>query len=97
MRLKDLTEQDLKDFVEEYVKSCLVEMYDHVRLDKEHTDWNFVSRNFTLDDIDYIREFRNYVNWECVKAEIISSKKILKEFEDVIDDEIKNVILVEGI
>lgn len=85
MQLKDFTEQDLKNFVKEYVKNCLIELYDKVRLDKEHTDWEFVSRMFTIEDIDYIREFINYIDWKFIKKEIIENKRISNEFKDVIE------------
>lgn len=79
---------EIENFCKRYVRDCLVEMYDHVRSNIEGTEWGFVSSMFTIDDVDYMREFRDYIVWERVKKEVLHNNNVLNEFKDLIDDQI---------
>lgn len=54
---------------------------------REDAPWGEITKQLTVKDIDFIREFKDKINWEELGHEIKYNSKIYKEFKKDIENE----------
>lgn len=43
--------------------------------------WDVFSRILTIEDIEFIREFRDYIRWDLLPEELLNNKQFVLEFQ----------------
>lgn len=73
-------EQRKEKYLAEYEAGYKEDRDEQARKWGEFAAWDVFSRYLTEDDIDFIREYRQYIRWDLVPEELFKNKEIAEEF-----------------
>lgn len=73
-------EQRKEKYLAEYEAGYKEDRDEQARKWGEYAAWDVFSRYLTIDDIDFIREYRQYIHWDLVPEELFKNKEIAEEF-----------------
>lgn len=76
-------EQYCKDvsYLKEYDNSCTEWMESEAKRWGQFAPWDIISRQLKRTDIDFMREYADYIRWDLVSDDILNDEEISKEFE----------------
>lgn len=81
---KEKEEQRQDKYLAEYEAGYKEDRDKQAREWGEFAAWDVFSRILTLDDIDFIREFRQYIRWDLIPPELLSDEEFVIEFNNEI-------------
>ena len=79
-------EQRKEKYLAEYEAGYKEDRDEQARKWGEFAAWDVFSRYLTEDDIDFIREYRQYIRWDLVPEELFKNKEIAEEFSKDINN-----------
>ncbi len=74
-------EQRKEKYLAEYEAGYKEDRDEQARKWGEFAAWDVFSRYLTIDDIDFIREYRQYIHWDLVPKELLENKDFVLEFK----------------
>ena len=70
------------EFLKNYMEECIDFLLKKVReWGADDSDWEYVSKRLRPKDIDFIREYKDYIHWDSLSKDVKFNYKIHQEFE----------------